>query len=158
MRCPHGPYFNQVKGYPPNPKTIGEAIRKRRLDLNLRQINVAKNIGCHELTVVNWEKGHRTPHIKHMPAIIRFLGYNPLPICSTIAERLVAHRKSCGRSQKEFAREPGVDPSTLARWESGKREPRGQHAEVINAKTDSLCRSSWQNGSILTFEVSKWSS
>jgi DNA-binding XRE family transcriptional regulator len=86
MRCPHGPYFTQKKGYPANPKTIGDAIRKRRLDLNLRQIDVAAIIGCDELTVVNWEKGHRNPHIKHMPAIVRFLGYNPLPAGSTIAE------------------------------------------------------------------------
>ena len=33
MRCSHGPYVAQVKGYATNPKTIGEAIRKRRLDL-----------------------------------------------------------------------------------------------------------------------------
>jgi DNA-binding XRE family transcriptional regulator len=86
MRCPHGPYFSQVKGYPADPKTIGQAIRKRRLDLDLRQIDVAKIIGCHELTIVNWEKGHRTPRIKQMPSIVRFLGYNLLPTGSTIAE------------------------------------------------------------------------
>jgi DNA-binding transcriptional regulator YiaG len=80
MRCPLGPYFTQVKGYPANPKTIGEAIRKKRLDLELRQIDVAKTIGCHELTVVNWEKGHRTPRVNHMAGVIRFLGYNPVPV------------------------------------------------------------------------------
>jgi Helix-turn-helix len=43
----------------------------------LRQIDVAKIIGCHELTVVNWEKGYRTPRINHVAGIIRFLGYDP---------------------------------------------------------------------------------
>jgi len=38
-RGEHGPYFAQVKGYSANPKTIGEAIRKRRLDLDLRQMD-----------------------------------------------------------------------------------------------------------------------
>jgi hypothetical protein len=33
---------------------IGEVIRKRRLDLGLRQIDVAKFIACNEMTVVNW--------------------------------------------------------------------------------------------------------
>ena len=33
MRCEQGPYFRKHAGYPANPKTIGEAIRKRRLDL-----------------------------------------------------------------------------------------------------------------------------
>jgi hypothetical protein len=40
MRSQTGPYFTKVKGYPANPKTIGEAIRKRRLDCGLRQIDV----------------------------------------------------------------------------------------------------------------------
>jgi transcriptional regulator with XRE-family HTH domain len=131
MRCLHGPYFSRVKGYPANPKTIGEAIRKRRLDLNLRQIDVAAIIDCDEITVVNWEKGHRTPRLNHLPGIIRFLGYNPLPGGNTIGERIVANRKSRGLTQKEFAHELGVDPSTLAKWERGEREPKGRHANAI---------------------------
>jgi len=39
-----------VKGYPANPTTIGEAIRKRLLDLDLKQVEVAKLIGCDQLT------------------------------------------------------------------------------------------------------------
>ena len=78
-----------------------------------------KTIGCNELTVVNWEKGHTEPRINHMAGIVRFLGFNPLSGGGTIAERLVAHRKSRGITQKELAREIGVDPGTLARWELG---------------------------------------
>jgi transcriptional regulator with XRE-family HTH domain len=134
MRCPHGPYFTQVKGYPTTPKTVGEAIRKRRLDLNLRQIDVAAIIDCDEISVVNWEKGRWTPHIKHMPGIRRFLGYNPLPAGSSIAERIVVHRKSCGLTQKEFAGQVDVDPSTLAKWERGEREPRGRYADAVSER------------------------
>lgn len=121
----------QVKGYPANPKTIGEAIRKRRLDLELRQIDVAKIIGCNELTVVNWERGHRTPRIEHMANIVQFLGHNPLPGGGTIAEKILAHRKSNGLTQEEFARQVGVDPSTLARWERGEREPKGEFRTLL---------------------------
>jgi len=32
---------------------MGEEITKRRLDLNLRQVDVAKIISCDEMTVVN---------------------------------------------------------------------------------------------------------
>ena len=134
IRCLRGPYFTQVKGYPANPKTIGEAIRKRRLDLNLRQIDVAAIIDCDEISVVNWEKGRWTPHIKHMPGILRFLGYNPLPAGSSIAERIVVHRKSCGLTQKEFAGQVDVDPSTLAKWERGEREPRGRYADAVSER------------------------
>lgn len=45
-RCPHGPHFIRVKGYPTSPSTLGEAILKRRLDSNLRQVDAAEIIGC----------------------------------------------------------------------------------------------------------------
>ena len=41
------------------------------------------------------------------------------------AEQLVRQRTSLGLSQKESAGRIGVDASTLAKWERGKREPAG---------------------------------
>jgi len=73
IRCPHGSHYIKVKGYPLQPG-IGEAIRKRRLDLNLRQVDAAKSIGCNEMTIVNWEKGHTRPRPKKYSAIRTFLG------------------------------------------------------------------------------------
>ena len=133
VRCPHGPYFRQVKGYPTVPKTIGEMVRKRRLDLGLRQIDVAKVIGCDEMSIVNWERGHTVPRINHMAGVTRFLGCNPFPSADTLAEQLLNRRKAFGITQKEFAREIGVDPSTLARWERSEREPKGSFLSRIQA-------------------------
>ena len=79
---------------------MGEQIRKRRLDLDLRQIDVAKIVGCDEMTVVNWEKGYATPRINHMPKVVEFLGFNPLQKCDTLsalrpgAETSTAHGRS----------------------------------------------------------------
>jgi DNA-binding XRE family transcriptional regulator len=73
VRCPIGPYLATVKGYPAKPRTIGEAIRKRRLDLGLRQIDVARIIGCNQLTIINWEKGHMQPQTNKIARIERFL-------------------------------------------------------------------------------------
>jgi transcriptional regulator with XRE-family HTH domain len=113
---------------------LGEEIRKRRLDLNLRQIDVAKIIGCDEMTVVNWEKGYASPRIHHMPRVVEFLGFNPLQRCDTLAHKIAGHRKSLGLTQKEFAWHLEVDPSTLARWERDERLPAGEHfRRVIDA-------------------------
>jgi DNA-binding XRE family transcriptional regulator len=49
-----------------------------------------------------------------MPAIIRFLGYNPIPPASTWAEKLVQRRTILGLTQRDAAQQIGVDPSTLA--------------------------------------------
>ena len=56
------------------------------------------------------------------------MGRDPLPRANAWAERLIRGRTVLGFSQKEFARKLNVDPSTLARWESGDREPAGAFA------------------------------
>jgi transcriptional regulator with XRE-family HTH domain len=61
-----------------------------------------------------------------LPAIIRFLGYNPLPPPPKgIGERLVRCRTLLGLSQKVFAGRLAVDQGTLAKWERGERVPTG---------------------------------
>jgi transcriptional regulator with XRE-family HTH domain len=62
------------KAYPKEVTTIGDAIRKRRLDLGLSQKDVAKIIGCDKASVLNWEKGYNTPRMNKMSGIRRFLG------------------------------------------------------------------------------------
>jgi len=135
MRSRFGPHFTEKKGYPTDPKTIGEMIRKRRLDLGLRQIDAAKMIGCDEMSIVNWEKGHRCPRVNHMAGVVEFLGFNPFQNGDTMAHRLVNHRKAHGMTQKDFAGQIGVDPSTLARWERGERIPIGRFATKVEDLT-----------------------
>ena len=113
------------RAYPKEVKTIGDALRKRRLELRLRQADASEIIGCTELTIVNWEKGYTNPRIKHMARVIKFLGYNPLSKGTTLAERIVSHRNTLGITQRQFAHQIGADPATLARWERGEREPQG---------------------------------
>jgi hypothetical protein len=66
--------------------------------------------------------------VEFMPAIIRFLGYNPLPPGTSRAERLISCRTAMGITQGESACRIGVDQGTLARWKRGEREPAGDFA------------------------------
>ena len=93
------------------------------------QREVAEQIGVCEPSVFNWEANTSQPDFRYMPAIIRFLGYNPLPPAKSMGGRLVRQRTSLGLSQKECAERLGVDSSTLAKWERGEREPAGAFAE-----------------------------
>ena len=65
-----------LPAYPTNPITIGEHIRKRRMDLGLLQREVAEIIGVTESSVWNWEHGTE-PELQYNQSIIRFLGYIP---------------------------------------------------------------------------------
>ncbi len=106
--------------------TIGDHIKKRRLELGLYQAQVAEMIGVDECTVTNWEKNRTTPTLRCLPKIIEFLGYDLTggDAC-TLGRRLVQYRKCRGMTQKELARLIGIDPTTLGRLETkrGKRNP-----------------------------------
>jgi DNA-binding transcriptional regulator YiaG len=63
--------------YPAKPKTIGEHVRKRRMDLRLSQAKAASQIGVNVHAIEDWEAGDTEPHSRLRPAIIHFLGYEP---------------------------------------------------------------------------------
>ena len=113
---------------PVDPQTVGDHLRLRRLKLKLLQRQVAERFGVGKGTVHNWEINFSQPDFTYMPAIIEFLGYNPLPPATNMAQRLVRGRTVLGLSQEQAAQKLGVDPSTLAKWERGEREPTGAFA------------------------------
>ncbi len=113
---------------PTEPRTIGDHLRRKRLSMKLLQKDVAERIGVKKTSIHIWEGNHATPQVRYMPAIIEFLGYNPLVPATNWAQRLVRHRTTLGLTQGESARRIGVDQSTLGRWERGEREPTGSLA------------------------------
>ena len=126
-------------GYPKTLTTIGDHLRKRRLDLGLTQLEVAPQLGVTEKTVNTWEVHGQQPEIRYLPKIIAFLGYDPLPPAQTLAEQIIRHRKMLGLSREELARRLGVDPGTLWRWEAEIRKPRGRFAVLIGRILTSDC-------------------
>ena len=121
-----------LAAYPKELKTLGDHLRKRRLDLKLFQKEVAQKLGVNEDSVCNWENNRTSPSLRFIPKIIEFLGYLPYDAqAKTLGERIVASRKRLGLSQKELARRLGVDPSTLGRWERDESQPLERHLENL---------------------------
>ena len=117
--------------YPKEPHTVGEHIRKRRLDLGLLQRQLAKQLGVNETTVHNWETSVTQPETRLIPKVIEFLGYNFLSPATTLGERIVRCRKSLGLSRKQLAKHLGIDSGTLWRWETERRGPKGKCWEIV---------------------------
>ncbi|MGV7222237.1 MAG: helix-turn-helix transcriptional regulator [Nitrospinales bacterium] len=65
--------------YPNELNTLGDHIRKRRLDLELLQKDVAGIIGVTSDTIYNWENNRFQPHIRLISEIMTFLEYCPWP-------------------------------------------------------------------------------
>jgi transcriptional regulator with XRE-family HTH domain len=117
--------------YPKQINSLGDHIRARRLDLKLLQKQVADQIGVHEQTVTGWERNATSPEIHYIPAILNFLGYNPIPQAETLPDRLVSMRKTLGLSQRKMAEKLGVDPATLMGWEAERHHPTGKSLDLI---------------------------
>jgi DNA-binding XRE family transcriptional regulator len=65
--------------YPAYPKalnTLGDHIRKRRLDLKLLQKEVAKKIGVDETSINNLENNRVKPSLALILKITEFIGYD----------------------------------------------------------------------------------
>lgn len=104
--------------YPRELKTIGDHLRKRRLDLGLLQREAATRLGVNKKTYEGWECHRASPDLRAVPAVIRFLGYNPeARAAESLGGRIRTARRARGLSTRELARELAVDPSTVEKWE-----------------------------------------
>jgi transcriptional regulator with XRE-family HTH domain len=123
------------KDYCENPQTIGEHVRRRRIQLGLTQFKLAKRLGVSTETILNWEKRKKTPLITQLGGIIDFLGYYPFAEPTSVCERLLKTRRTKGWSIEEAARHLGVDPTAWGNWERGElilfRRHRTSVAEFI---------------------------
>jgi len=129
----------QPSNYPKTLKTLGDHIRKTRLELGLFQREVAKKIGVTESTVWRWERNETSPPARFIPAIITFLGCDPSPPPRLFSESLLKTRKLLGLTQKAMARRLGVDPTTLARWEHGQSQPSKRCRQTLKADFVKFC-------------------
>ncbi len=107
-----------------NPTTLGDHVRKRRLDQGLTQRQVAAQIGANVTSIRNWEGNATAPALWFIPRIIRFLGYELRTPSRTLGEQLKAWRRERGISQERLAGILKVDEGTVRRWERGRSRPR----------------------------------
>ena len=116
------------------PQTLGEHILKRRLFLNMKQMEVAELFNVTHFTVGNWENGHAEPKFCQTPILIKFLGFDPVNHNhnhNSIAELLYIKRRKLGWSQKIAAKKLGVDPCTVGDWERGGTIMKHDHRRLI---------------------------
>ena len=109
--------------YPKEIKSLGDHIRKARLDRRLLQQDVATLLGVDETSVWQWERNRTDPQVHFIPAICGFLGYAPWEPPEGFAAWLRQARRGSGLSRRNLAARIGVDPTTVDRWERGQGSP-----------------------------------
>ena len=112
-------------------KTLGDHIRKRRLDLGLLQREAAEQIGVDTASICNWESNEIQPMVHCLPGIIAFLGHNPLPEAGDLIGKLKRLRGTLGLTQEKLGQKLGIDESTVAGWERGENTPVGSYRKLL---------------------------
>ena len=102
-------------------RTLGDHIRKKRIELGLLQRQVADRLGADPQSVNAWELNYHQPSLRLLPAITEFLGYDPNVVAdqAPLGRRIAARRRAMGLSQRELAGRLGIDEGTVGRWERG---------------------------------------
>jgi hypothetical protein len=70
-------YDKGRKGYPRRLRSLGDHLRKRRLDLGLTLKQAAIRIGTRNTLLHEWEKNRKRPAAWWREPIAAFLGYDP---------------------------------------------------------------------------------
>jgi len=94
----------RAEHYSENPQTLSEHLKKRRKELGLLQREAAELLGVSTDTVVNWENDKTKPVAAQFRPVVAFLGYDPTPEPTTLAERLEAKRRLLGTTFAQVAR------------------------------------------------------
>ncbi|MBY0377305.1 MAG: recombinase family protein [Gammaproteobacteria bacterium] len=116
-----------------DPQTIGEHIKKRRMDLGLFQRDIAQLWNVTEETITNWENGYSEPQIGYYARIAMFLGYEWWRFdISALSGRIQDYRYRNGLSAKRLGQLLGVNMTTIRSWELEERVPRKEQLENLN--------------------------
>ena len=89
-------------------------------------------MGADWKSVMWWERDGREPIVSSYPAIIEFLGFEPWPEPSCLAEALLAERRRRGLNRADAAALVGVDETTWWRWEIGEWKPMSRAAAALD--------------------------
>ena len=87
---------------------------------------------CEE-TYANWEKSKIAPVAAQFRPVLQFLGYDPSPTPTTLAERLQAKRRALGITFEQVAKHLGWDPGPLTRYLNGTWRIPSARTATLNA-------------------------
>lgn len=113
-----------------DPVTLGDHLRRRRLELGLYQKDVAAQIGVTTSSIWNWEHGWSIT-LRCMPKVFEFLGYNPIPCPKGLMERLAWYKQVNGLDLEQLGAEMGRDPEQLPDWLSSRHKPCQRNQEEV---------------------------
>ena len=112
-------YDVQFRHYPEHPKTLGDKLRKYRIDHGLRQIDAAQKIGVCLITIQAWELGRYRIGPRFTERVRDFIGCPTKTAPTCLAQHLKKRRLELRLTQENVARFFGVSSGKYKYWEWG---------------------------------------
>lgn len=120
------------QNYPQKPTTIGEHLRKKRIDSNLSQAELAKILGVSTGCLTYWENNRSNPQITYYPRIHHFLGFCKSTFDeANFCDFLRSYRLKNGFSYRALGSHLKVDATTVRAWEKGLSIPSSTMKEKL---------------------------
>lgn len=125
-------HLGSRRPYPVNSHTLGDSLRKKRIDLNLTQKQMAKDyLRTSVSNIRNWESGRSQISLHFLPKVYDFIGYFPCDNSLSIGQRLKQRRECFGLSIKQLSEILKVDSCTIAYWERDEHRPSQKSFYII---------------------------
>lgn len=134
--------------YPEDLVTLGDYLRKTRLDRSMTQPEVARLLGVTTETVIGMELNRYEPRPRTAQKVIEYLGFIPTLYGTDLKGKLRLARMVAGMTQEEVAGKIGCDESTIRNVELGKRKIQARVLNLICGFIDSSFENSIQSMSI----------
>ena len=122
---------SKPKDWTDKPVTLGDHLKKARRDRGLLQREVAKVLRVDSMSLVNWEKNRTKIGARFVPALIQWLGYDPLPSPNSFGEWIAVERTRRGLARRALAAALRWDEKTVRKYEEGRRLPDGSRLEQL---------------------------
>jgi DNA-binding XRE family transcriptional regulator len=87
-RIPYPPHWKTGQKPSNPPQSLGDQIKKHRLELHWLQADLAKVLGVHVVSVSNWERGITAPSRRMRKRIQEFLGDTPKSASDNTADAM----------------------------------------------------------------------
>lgn len=120
-RPPHVPHNKNP--YPSDPSTLGDWLRRARLDRRMSIKDLAVEIGTTVPNISNWESNRAEVSVRLKPRVYEFIGLCPYDASLPLGLRLRERREYFGLITKELAKILCVNPNTISSWERAKYIP-----------------------------------
>jgi len=131
------PIYPVYPVYPVEVNTLGDCLRKVRLDRGLSQSDVGRIFNVSKVTISAWELNIYTPTLKYAKSIFAFIGFFPFKDSElSFEKKLYYSRLILGDTQRQAAKIIGCDPSVLRRTERDQGIPRARVLEKIQEYID----------------------